>query len=279
MPGKLKIRKLNGSTPVDTGFNNPDGSSSTYGVVGGLTSLTDQQVVANVAIARSGTGTVSSATTSNALSGTSTAFDDQLAVGSVVTTIDGTLIGYVDTVTDADSVVLTANAAVATSGAAFVYATAAAGHVLRQKGKRKFLVADGTSINDEDMVVGESYRILSAGSTDWAACGAGPDAAAGKIFTAIAAGSGTGTVNLVGQCKTANATTANLLPSTMNILATKTSGTTYLDSMTSHHAIDFTAAGGVNDNAGTHFYASFNGAVAASASAGRPYMVVDVQST
>lgn len=33
----LKIRKTQGSTPVDSGFNNPDGLSNTYGVVGGNT--------------------------------------------------------------------------------------------------------------------------------------------------------------------------------------------------------------------------------------------------
>lgn len=278
MPGKLKVRKLNASTPVDSGFDNPEGASNTYGVVGGLTSLTDQQIVARVAIGRNGTGRVTSATTSNALSGTSTAFDTQLAVGSVITTIDGTLVGYVGSITDADSVVLAANAAVAVSGGSFVYADSDDGFILRQKGKRKFLVAKGTAINDESMVVGETYRIAAAGNTDWAACGAGPDASAGKIFTATAAGSGTGTVHLIGQCKTANAADADLLPNTMSITATKTSGTSRLDSLTSHHAIDFTD-NGTDQNDGTHFYASFNGAVAASASAGRPYMVVDIEST
>lgn len=75
------------------------------------------------------------------------------------------------------------------------------GRIVRQKGAHKFLVAaTGATINDEDMIVGQAYQIASAGTTDWAACGAPSNAAAGDIFTATAVGAGTGTVYAVGQC-------------------------------------------------------------------------------
>ena len=74
------------------------------------------------------------------------------------------------------------------------------GYIIRQKGSHKYLVGSTTSVNDEDMVAGYSYVITSLGSTDWQACGAPIGAAVGSIFTATAAGSGTGTVNQVGVC-------------------------------------------------------------------------------
>lgn len=75
------------------------------------------------------------------------------------------------------------------------------GRIIRQKGSHKFLVAaTGATIADEAMLVGQAYQIAALGTTNWAACGAGPDAAVGDIFTATAVGAGTGTVYAVGQC-------------------------------------------------------------------------------
>lgn len=75
------------------------------------------------------------------------------------------------------------------------------GRIVRQKGAHKFLVAaTGATIADEDMIVGQAYQIAALGTTDWAACGAGTESAVGDIFTATAAGAGTGTVYAVGQC-------------------------------------------------------------------------------
>jgi hypothetical protein len=79
------------------------------------------------------------------------------------------------------------------------------GRIIRQKGSHKFLVAaTGAVINDEDMIVGQAYQIAALGDTNWQACGAGADSAVGDIFTATAAGAGTGTVYAVGQCVLAN---------------------------------------------------------------------------
>jgi len=73
------------------------------------------------------------------------------------------------------------------------------GYIIRQKGARKFLVADSTARTA--LVQGRAYRITVVGNTDWAAYGA-PNAQIGTIFTATAAlgNTGTGRVNAVGTC-------------------------------------------------------------------------------
>jgi hypothetical protein len=73
------------------------------------------------------------------------------------------------------------------------------GYIIRQKGSRKYLVADATARTA--LVSGSAYRITIVGDTDWTSYGA-PDAQIGTIFTATAAlaNTGTGRVNAVGQC-------------------------------------------------------------------------------
>jgi hypothetical protein len=77
------------------------------------------------------------------------------------------------------------------------------GYIIRQKGSRKFLVADATARTA--LVLGQAYRITVAGDTDWASYGA-PNAQIGTIFTATAvlANTGTGRVNAIGICVLAN---------------------------------------------------------------------------
>jgi hypothetical protein len=77
------------------------------------------------------------------------------------------------------------------------------GQIIRQKGSRKFLVADVTSRTA--LVANQAYRITIVGDTDWASYGA-PNAQIGTIFTATAvlADTGTGRVNAVGICVLAN---------------------------------------------------------------------------
>jgi hypothetical protein len=77
------------------------------------------------------------------------------------------------------------------------------GYIIRQKGSRKFLVADATARTA--LVSGQAYRITVVGDTNWSAYGA-PDAQIGTIFTATAAlgNTGTGRVNAVGICVLAN---------------------------------------------------------------------------
>lgn len=130
---------------VDSGFNNPAGISNTYGVVGGNTAIYGSQVLCRVAIGQTGTGTISTATTSTAVTGVDTLFTTELAVGSALTLADGTLLGYVDTITDDTSLDLVADAAVVVSGVAFTFATNEPGFIVRQKGKQKYLVKGATS--------------------------------------------------------------------------------------------------------------------------------------
>ena len=91
------------------------------------------------------------------------------------------------------------NIALAAGGGQGVNTT---GYIIRQKGNHKYLVASSTSVADEDIVVGNAYRITSVGTTDWSLFGANATYGVGDIFTATANGSnsGNGTCNLVGVC-------------------------------------------------------------------------------
>jgi hypothetical protein len=81
------------------------------------------------------------------------------------------------------------------------------GRLIRQKGAHKFLVAYvAATTADEDFIVGQAYSIAVVGTTNWAAVGAGSsNVAVGDIFTATAAGAGSGEAYPVGQCVLENA--------------------------------------------------------------------------
>ena len=87
--------------------------------------------------------------------------------------------------------------------------TAGAGRIIRQKGSHKFLVcytASATSAGS--FIVGQAYKVLSVGTTDWNAVGHGEgNINPGDEFTATAAGSGTGTAYPIGQCILSNTAT------------------------------------------------------------------------
>jgi hypothetical protein len=87
----------------------------------------------------------------------------------------------------------------------FSLASSYTGRIIRQKGSHKFLVAytGGTYALSSGLVVGQSYQIVSLGTSDWTTVLAGT-AAVGRIFTAAAAGAGNGTVYPVGQCVLSN---------------------------------------------------------------------------
>lgn len=286
----LKIAKAVGSWPttssVDTGFNNPDGttdatpaSTPSYGVVGGVTSLTGDQVLTRVAIGIAGVGTITVSTASADITGIGTDLVNTFSDGTAVSTSDGTVLGYITDIANANATFATfsANSLADATSSEYVYADNAAGYIIRQKGKRKYLVGDATTVNDEDMVAGRAYRIVSVGNTDWNSVGAGADAAAGKIFIATAAGAGTGTVNLVGTCRTANLANADLTVNTMNLVGTTDApATVRLDSLTNYFATDFTD-NGTDENAGTKYVVTFNSAVAANVDLGYPNGVISIQ--
>ena len=142
-----------------------------------------------------------------------------------------------------------ANASVATAAypvvkcRAFITGTGAEAdaYIITQKGTTKYQVATVTSVNDEDMVVGQAYRILSVGTTNWAACGASnSNAAVGDVFTATAVGAGTGTVQNVGTCVLANQADTALTAGNMNITFSNGDSTAQLISkLTNKFALDY----------------------------------------
>jgi hypothetical protein len=114
-------------------------------------------------------------------------------------------------------------------------------YIITQKGSTKYLVATVSAVNDEDLVVGAAYRILSVGTTNWAACGASDsNAAVGDVFTATAAGSGTGTAQRVGICVLANQADTALSSGNMNITFSTGDSTAQLISrLTNKFALDY----------------------------------------
>jgi hypothetical protein len=156
---------------------------------------------------------------------------------------------YPDTLSGTEfiGVVGGANASVATAAYPVVKARARISgaeddaYIITQKGSTKYLVATVSAVNDEDLVVGATYRILSVGSTNWAACGASDsNAAVGDIFTATAVGSGTGTAQRVGVCVLANQADGTLSVGNMNITFSTGDSTAQLISrLTNKFALDY----------------------------------------
>ena len=118
------------------------------------------------------------------------------------------------------------------------------GYIIRQKGSRKYLVGDVTSVADEDLVVGNAYIITSVGTTDWVACGAPANYGVGTIFTCTAdAGAGSGTANLVGVCVLDNDVTPAV--GLMAITYTNNDSTaTPISKLTNKFLLDFAGGSG-----------------------------------
>ena len=91
------------------------------------------------------------------------------------------------------------------------------GYIIRQKGAHKYLVGSAAAVQDEDMVVGASYRITVLDTTDWQQMGAPVGAIVGTIFTctALCASPQNGVGNLVGQC----VLTSDLSPSDPGVMS------------------------------------------------------------
>jgi hypothetical protein len=103
----------------------------------------------------------------------------------------------------------------------------ATGSILAAKGSRKFAVTDGASINDESLVVGNRYIILTVGNTDWKTVAGVDNAAVGLIFTCLAAGAGTGTAAAVGTCTLVDKANGALAANEMTITCTLPSSSTF----------------------------------------------------
>lgn len=163
------------------------------------------------------------------------------------------------------SITLDAGATVTVTNSAFTNSTPAGndGYIVRQKGKRKFLVVEKNAVQDEFICQGGSYMIISVGSTDWNALGAGPDAAPGKIFTASTSNPSLttdGYVYPIGVCTLVNVADASLTRGQMNINLNKASGPdVFAAYVTDHFAVDFTD-NGTDENPGTKYIATLDGA-------------------
>jgi hypothetical protein len=139
-----------------------------------------------------------------------------------------------------------ANASVATTAypvvkcRAFVVTAEDDAYIITQKGTTKYQVATVSAVNDEDMVAGRAYRILSVGDTNWAAVGGSVSANVGDVFTAVAAGAGTGTVQNVGTCVLANEADGALTLGNMNItFSTGDSTAQTISRLTNKFALDY----------------------------------------
>jgi hypothetical protein len=116
------------------------------------------------------------------------------------------------------------------------------GFIITQKGEYKYLVAALTPINATATVAGNTYRILTTGSTDWAAIGAPSSGVViGNVFTATGVGTGSGTVQLVGVCTLSNEADAALSAGNMTItMDVGDSTTTRVSKLTNKYALDWT---------------------------------------
>ena len=92
------------------------------------------------------------------------------------------------------------------------------GYILAQKGTNKFLVADGAIVADESIVASTKYSINTTGDTNWVTVGVQGDAYVNKVFTAAAAGAGTGTVRLAGICTLVDKAAGSLAANEMSIM-------------------------------------------------------------
>ena len=101
--------------------------------------------------------------------------------------------------------------------------TATAGSIIAQKGSHKFQVSDENTVQDEDIVAAQEYRISSVSGTNWTQFGAGPNANTNDVFTAKISGSAAtvddGTVQNVSTCTLVNLVTPTAA-NTMSIFCT-----------------------------------------------------------
>lgn len=162
-----------------------------------------------------------------------------------------------------------ANASIATAGFPVVACAAningvgnTAAYIIRQKGATKYLVGSTVPEFANAIVANSSYRIVSVGTTVFTSIGAEVTATVGDIFTANAAGIGTGTVNLVGQCLLANQANAALLTAnTMSILFSfdgNVSNTTPVARLENRFVYNYNAANTANVQFSSNFFNTGN---------------------
>ena len=103
-------------------------------------------------------------------------------------------------------------------------------YIVTQKGQTKYLVAATDSVTAGSFTPGFSYIIKTLGNTNWSAAGAGVNAQVGDVFTALNAGSGTGTASDVGQAILTNS--GSLTTGQMSMVFNPGSGNVYASRLT-----------------------------------------------
>lgn len=286
---------------VDSGFNNPQGSANTYGVVGGSTALYGNQVLANVAIGQNGTGTLYGFDDSNVVGGLGTDLAN-IAAASVIQYVDtdGSLVtlGYVDTATGTANVeisnatatgnflttvgnaqtlfanlpvTLTADIGGLTAGTTyFVKAipNASAFTVSLTAGGANVGLTDedaeSYALQDTTLLVANASANISGASFVYATPEAGYIVRQKGKTKYLVTGSTSG---LTAQCFTANVSNTALTPNTMSIIGTyANTDTVYVQNLSDINSQIFYDTS--NANANPDFYATFNSAEDANVSAG-----------
>ena len=115
-----------------------------------------------------------------------------------------------------------------------------AAYIITQKGQTKYLVAVQASIDAVDMVAGNSYVITSLGDTNWQLYGGTTsNPAVGDIFTATAAGTGTGTVFQVGVCSLVDVASGGLAEGEMQMTVDYGSGAVQVSRVNNKYVWDY----------------------------------------
>jgi hypothetical protein len=314
---------------VDAYFNNPVGgtgfpatNANTYSVVGGNTAIIGKQVLAQVAIGISGTGTLYSATNTAYVTGIGTDLANTLSVGSAIQVASANINGSTDYTTIGFANTVGGLTAIAVAN------TQNTGNIIRTTGNAQTLLANGTvrfTANLGGLVSGQVYFVkaianataftvsstLAGAEVDLSSATGTPDAQQDVVeLVANAAVASTGaafvyandeagfivrqkgkqkylvtgaTSGLTAQCFTANVANTALTPNTMRILATyANSATQTVQSLSDHTGELFTATSGpiatgniVFQNAAPIF-ATFNTAAVANAANGQPYAIVTI---
>lgn len=293
--------------PTDTGFNNPNGSSNTYSVVGGNTGIYGNQVLCRVAIGITGSGVIVTDSSNANIYGAGTGFAGSLSAGTAIQAADGTNIGFVSTIGGLTTLAITNTVAsgsfVVTSGNAqtfvankpVVFDTSMGGltsgnvyYVKTIANTTHFTVS--TDPGSFPVAV-TSSNIAGNASQDVATLAANAAAtyatATGWVYADDEAGyinrqkgktkylvTG-GTTGLSSQCYTANAANAALTPNTMNIVGTYANAATAFVQSVDDHVGKIFGTGDSLANA-TAITATFNTAEAANANPGQPNPIVSI---
>ena len=256
---------------VDSYFNNPAGTANTYGIVGGNTAFYGNQVLANVAIGRNGTGTLYASDSSNVVGGLGTDLAN-VAANSVIQYVDTTgslvTLGYIDTATGTANieisnatatgnflttvgnaqtlfanlpVTLTADIGGLTAGTTyFVKAipNAAAFTVSLTAGGANVGLSDedatSYALQDTTLLVADASANISGASFVYATPEAGYIVRQKGKTKYLVTGSTSG---LTAPCYTANVANTALLPNTMSIIGTyANTNTVYMQSLSDYNS-------------------------------------------